>query len=265
LALAVESSGWAWFALLVDGSVGQRVLDWFLFWQRVLGFHSDWFAARAREAHSLGWDFPLEGISSREEGISSASRSGSCGVLARGLSGVGQQQQVCAAARWRGVAGGAGRLSQGQTGMVCPEKPTSNVEGDKTWQRLVAGEVLGPSVLPRQVAKSMRVEGQIFIALFLPSLVRLWKYPLAKTVWLAGCSGGERPGAGAEGECWKGCDGMVLPAPVGSCGHGWWSAPVLRAKAQSCGPGRRVDRLHRTQAAADKGAARVGRVPAVCV
>ena len=66
-----------------------------------------------------------------------------------------------------GMAGGLGRLSQGQTGIVYHEKPTSNMEGDKTQRSVVVGEVPGLSMLPRQVTKSTQVERQIFISLFL--------------------------------------------------------------------------------------------------
>lgn len=50
----------------------------------------------------------------------------------------------------------------------------------------MVGEVRGLSMLLRQVAKSTQVEGQIFISLFLSSLVRLWKCPSAKAVCQAG-------------------------------------------------------------------------------
>lgn len=84
------------------------------------------------------------------------------------------------------------------------------MEGDETQQRVVLGEIPGLPMLSRQVAKSVQVERQIFISLFLPCLVRsgnvLWQRQHA---WLAGCSG-----ARAEGECQEGCDGAVLPAPT---------------------------------------------------
>lgn len=68
----------------------------------------------------MGWDFSLE-MALLHLGLESH------GVLTCGLLGVGRHVH-----QYDGMGGGLGRLFQGQTGIVYCEKPTSNMEGDKT-------------------------------------------------------------------------------------------------------------------------------------
>lgn len=150
---------------------------------------------------SLGWDFSLE-MALLHPGVESH------GVLTMGLLGVGWHVQ------WHnGMAGGLGRLHQGQAGIVYHEKPTSNMKYEiRHNERWWLQEVSGLSVLLRQVEKSTRVEGQIFISLFLPCLVRPWRLPLAK----AACLGGHGPGQ-------KVSAGGAVTARC--CQHHAWSEP----------------------------------------
>lgn len=103
---------------------GYQVLGCFLLWQRCC--ISIWIGLQRVPGRrtSLGWDFSLE-MAHLHPGLESR------GVLTHGLLGVGHVQQH------DGTAGGLGRLSQGQMGIVYCEKTTSNMEGDKTQRGLV--------------------------------------------------------------------------------------------------------------------------------
>lgn len=86
---------------------------------------------------------------------------------------------------------------------------TSNMEGAETQQRVVAGKVPGLSMCPEAVAKSTWMEGQIFISLFPPCLVRPCRCPFAE------------PGARTESEAHG---DTVLQGPVGSM---LWASIIL--------------------------------------